>query len=333
MKISSKDLSKIAGQHKNVYIACHSNPDMDSVSSAWALKTYFESIGVNSKLICVDQIPEDISFLIDISAIGLIDPLTNKDLFSPDDLLVLPDIANWMVFNGETDQYSPGCKTLRIDHHATGRLSADYEIVEPESSSTCEILFGIFEELGFGIDKKLANVLLAGILTDTGAFIYSNATANTFNAASKLMDLGADKESLIFNLFKCTEADTYKLLGILASSLEVFEEGFVLTTATYDQISKLPSGGKSAYIDGIIQTVAKTNFGVRVSEKEPGVLYVSFRSRIPDLVDVSELASSLGGGGHKAASAAKLKMEFGDGVEYLKSVCRNFAEKYEIPTK
>ncbi len=333
MKISSSDLPKIAGRHQCVYIACHSNPDMDSVSSAWALKTYFESIGIKPKLICVDPIPQDISFLLDASSIALVDPINNKELFSSDDLLVLPDIANWMVFNGETDEYDPGCKTLRIDHHNKGRLSADYEIVEPESSSTCEIVFGVFEQLGFAVDKLLANVLLAGILTDTGAFVYSNATAQTFKACSKLIELGADKESLMFNLFKCIEPETYKLLGVLASSLQVFDEGFVMTTSTYNEISKLPLAGKSAYIDGIIQTVSKTNFGVRVSEKEPGVLYVSFRSRFPALVDVSELAASLGGGGHKAASAVKLKMEFNEGVEYLKSACREFAKKYEIPTK
>lgn len=333
MKISPKDIPAVVKQYERVFIACHSGPDMDSVSSVWALKKYFESLGVKPSLICVDEIPEDLSFLIDTSEIEIINPIENKNMFSPTDLLVIPDIANWMVFNGVTDDYDPGCKTLRIDHHRAGRIVADYEIVDSFASSTCEMLYGIFEELLYAVDQPLSGVLLAGILTDTGVFVYSNASSKTFEVASKLIGLGADKEKIIFNLFKCTEPDTYKILGILSESMEVFSEGFAFCSIKYSDLSSYPKAGKSPYIDGIIQTVKNTNFGVRVSEKEPGVLYVSFRSRFPELVDVSLLASSLGGGGHKAAAAARLNMEFDKGVEYLKSTCREFAKKYEIPTK
>jgi phosphoesterase RecJ-like protein len=57
------------------------------------------------------------------------------------------------------------------------------------------------------------------------------------------------------------------------------------------------------------------NIGISLIELEPNIVKISFRTRDSDIFDVSRLAVALGGGGHKAAAGATLKMSCDEAVK------------------
>ena len=95
---------------------------------------------------------------------------------------------------------SPVPKTeqmIVIDHHTKieGWPEGTEIIHQPNKTSTAEIIIKIIDELGFEINKKCANVLLAAIYTDTGQFRHANN--ETFNSASILCENGAEPQEVI----------------------------------------------------------------------------------------------------------------------------------------
>ena len=58
---------------------------------------------------------------------------------------------------------------------------------EPKASSTCEMIFDLFKEARYPLNKNIAILLYAGIMTDTGSFRYENTSAHSHAVVEKLM--------------------------------------------------------------------------------------------------------------------------------------------------
>ena len=63
-------------------------------------------------------------------------------------------------------------------------------VIVPEASSTCEVLFGLLEEEK--ISKAAAEALYTGIAHDTGMFHHSCTSGKTMRIAGTLMEKGID---------------------------------------------------------------------------------------------------------------------------------------------
>ena len=65
--------------------------------------------------------------------------------------------------------------------------------MNPAAPACCEILAEIFQYFDIEITKPLGTCILTGIITDTGGFRYSGVTAETFEFAAQMLDLGVNK--------------------------------------------------------------------------------------------------------------------------------------------
>ena len=192
-----------------------------------------------------------------------------------------------------------------IDHHISNPGFGSLNLIVPEIPATAGVLFRLVEMAGWKISPATATCLYAGLSTDTGSFRYRGTDAQTLRIAASLVDLGADPSEIAKNCYLSITQQRYHLKKLTIETLSLKDNkksGFL--TILPDFYSK--SGAKSEDTEGIIEEVTCIQ-GLEVAslfEFSPdGGLRVSLRSK--GRVDVNSIASSFGGGGHRAAAGIR----------------------------
>lgn len=315
-----------------ILINCHRNPDPDSIGSAMALFTVLKNMGKEVQVICPTKLDRNTSFLKNFEEIKTID---FKDFnFKEFNLFVVLDSSTWDMVTGAKDILRPeGLKIITIDHHFTNDNFGDINLIDPNVTSAAELLYKVLSDWEVKLDKETATALLAGIISDTGAFRYPGVSKETLLIASDLISKGAEKEKIIFNIFNNLELNVLKMVGEMINKLEIDEESkfcwCAIDLSLYEHYGK-PDGAKEYASNTFIQSIAGTDFGIIMVEVEEKKLSVSFRSRTG--FDVSKIALALGGGGHKAAAGANIMgISFDEAVTKVLETARKIAN--EIQTR
>ena len=94
----------------------------------------------------------------------------------------------------DDDRYTKGKFLIKIDHHPNDDPYGDICWVDSSASSCSEIITRLVENLDgkLKLNAKAARLLYAGIVGDTGRFMYNATTPATMRAAAKLMEYDFD---------------------------------------------------------------------------------------------------------------------------------------------
>ena len=195
---------------------------------------------------------------------------------------------------------SPDIRLLNIDHHQDNECFGAVNIVE-EVSSTCELLYHLAIGLGYEIDSVAADQLYAGILFDTGGFRFSLTTATTFEVAADLVRRGARLDAIAQDVFGNKSFGSVKQRGQAIESL-VLRLGGRVAVLHLDR--EAMSAGEPDEVVNYGLMIKGVEVAVLLKERAPGCYRISLRSR--DKVDVSQVASTFGGGGHARAAGLEL---------------------------
>ena len=225
----------------------------------------------------------------------------------------LPAKADVFVVLDTSTRERVGKKTLSwkqpvdvvIDHHISNPGFGSLNLVVPEIPATGGVLFRLFEMAGWKISPANATCLYTGLSTDTGSFRYRGTDAETLRIAASLVELGANPSEIAKHCYLSITPERYQLRKLASKTLSLKDRkksGFL--TILPEFYSK--SGAKSEDTEGIIEEVTSIQ-GLEVAslfEFGPdGGLRVSLRSK--GRVDVNAIASSFGGGGHRAAAGIR----------------------------
>lgn len=312
---------------QNILINCHIHPDLDSISSAISLYKVVTSLGKSVQIISPDEINENYHFISETKKIT-INKLDKLDL-SDFDLFLIPDSQSWKMLDL---QEKPDIAAIAIDHHPNNEIGGIFNLLDVNASSTCEILVRLFQDWDIEITPDLATILLSGIIEDTGAFQQENTTARTLQTAGQLVENNADLINITFNVMRQFNFQMVKYWGEMISRTNMDEKHNFVWTAVPNEITnvyKLEGSATSSFTNLIMRRIKPANFCIAMNEKEPNVLNISFRSRVPGF-NVSSIAKQLGGGGHKEAAGAQvLDKPFEEAVEYVLETARNFVKENE----
>src|SRR3989344_5960135 len=133
-KDSKEILEKIKAS-KRILINCHVSPDEDSVGSALALFLFLRIQNRNIRVVCKDQLQENLKFLNGYREVEIVD-FENFEL-DEFDLLISPDTASWQRLVGSSEVSTPnGVDIVVIDHHYDNSRFGTINIVDSEVSST-----------------------------------------------------------------------------------------------------------------------------------------------------------------------------------------------------
>ena len=205
-----------------------------------------------------------------------------------------------------TDLFDRATLTVNIDHHHDNTRFGDVDLVVDEASSTAEVLADLFDDLGIALTPEIAEALYTAIVTDTGRFQYSNTTPKALRLAARLVEAGADVTKVFVEVYESTPFPKLKLLArALEHATELADGRIVISELRREDFDA--AGAEEPYSEGIIdhlRAVDGAELVALVRELPPGASARrkgSLRSH-PDGVDVSAIARSFGGGGHKRAA-------------------------------
>ena len=198
MNCTLQELAKRIKQAKNVWIFTHMRPDGDAFGSALSLATALNSLNIPTQVFVESDIPSNLAF---ISGIDRVKKFPDGEC----DLLITVDCSDLQRLGALLDDFNRVTRkkidTVNIDHHISNPRFAKYNYVR-ECSANCMNIATLISYLGVPFDKKIAEYLLIGLLTDSGNFSHDDVTEETFSLAAKLMKAGADNRILIYELFK-----------------------------------------------------------------------------------------------------------------------------------
>ncbi len=328
----SQEIKKKIDSSSKILVNMHHNPDADSVGSALSMARVLEFFGKEVKIISPSELAKNLKFLIDGDDVDVID--YESFIFADYDLFICCDSSSLNRVAGGVFK-KPDIYIVNIDHHKSNTKYGDINLVVPEASANCEVLYYLFQDWGIKPDIEMDypdihTPLLAGIIGDTGAFRFPEADRGTFQIAQDLMTL-ADKNRIIFNLYQSFEESHVMAWKEIMNNLKIDHESrFVYSFVKKDVLEKYgrPFNAKSELADMLFQSIDGTDFGI-IGAEEEGYISVSFRSRTG--VDVSVLAQKLGGGGHSWAAAARItynsKVNYDVAVEKILKEARRFVER------
>ena len=310
---------------KKILVNCHRGPDSDSVGSALALSRVLISMDKEVLVICPSDIPGDLKFLDDADSIKRVNFSTFD--FSDYDLFFVIDSSTYSMVTGLKDNDKPSINTIVIDHHVSNEKFGKINLVDAKTTSTGELLYKIFEDWKITLDKETAECLLTGIIGDTGSFQYQNVGEGTLRIAASLMDAGADKDKIIYNIYRNIDFKEVKMWGKFIENMKI-ENNFIwsaIPISTYKDFGEYIYA-KEDVANLFFPVVKGTDFGIVMVETNDNVLSVSFRSRSG--FDVSKIAEEVGGGGHKAAAGARIEgLLFEEAVKKVLAAARKYANK------
>lgn len=283
-------------------LACHQRPDGDALGSALALARALRKIGKDVVVVAEDGVPELFRFIPESETVV---SSTSRRNFG---IGMLVDSEGLKRVGSAADAVMSAKTTACIDHHLPDGEFGEIRIVDSTASSTAELLLDFLYENNVPIDSVMADQLMAGIVNDTGAFRFANATPKTFQAAARLMRLGAKPSVAAREIYENKPIRALRLLGRALESIRTDADG-VVAWAVITQQDLQELGATDADTDSIVSVVAQVK-GPKVAilfrEIKPDSIRISLRSR--DGVDVNRIARVFGGGGHAAAAGCHVDL-------------------------
>lgn len=138
------------------------------------------------------------------------------------------------VFFNNTDLFYR-TPIINIDHKPANDHFGTLNLIDLTATSVSEIIFKTFDKSLIAGDKQSATAILAGMIAQTRSFKTPNVTPATLGLAGQLMDMGADRESIIKHLYRTKSISTLKLWGKALTGLQTDRDiGLVWTCLTRD---------------------------------------------------------------------------------------------------
>lgn len=298
-------LKDVLEEKESLVLVCHVDPDGDAIGSLCALGWVLEAKGKKVSLVSKDQIPEVFDFIDGVPKITSI--WTEKC-----DAIILLDNGDFRRtgFSKEIlEAKKSGVSIINIDHHPKNDIwrIANINLAETKSSSTSEIIYELLIRLDFPITPSIATSLLAGIFYDTGGFQHQNTTRRVLDIAGELLRKGAKLKKISERLVSLRSIQLFKLWGIALNRMTVHPE-YKISISFLTHNDLIETGASEDEISGLVNllnTAVESRGALLLYESQDGKIKGSLRTEKDD-VDMSKLATILGGGGHKKAAGFSL---------------------------
>jgi phosphoesterase RecJ-like protein len=310
-------LDALRGDHKFL-LTTHERPDGDAVGSLAAMQLVLTALGKDSlAFVAADEFPLPYEYRF-IRLEGLVSA-------PPGDLcervLVFLDCGNIDRTRAE-DLKHEDHRIINIDHHHDNTRFGTLNHVDANASCTAEIVWDLMQGLGVETTMPIAEALYVGLVTDTGRFMYENTGPRAHEMAAELLELGVDAHGIYRRLYEGIPQGKLDLLARGLSHVERYDGG--LLTVTHLTLEDYRStGADESYSEGVVDHLRSVE-GTAVAGLVRDLLAddeykrkVSLRAT-DDRVDVSVIARSLGGGGHRRAAGFSTDLDFPELVALLR---------------
>jgi phosphoesterase RecJ-like protein len=292
--------AEVLREAREVAIACHLNPDADALGSMLGLAAFLRARGA-------DVVTSYPNTPLDPPRWAALLPGADrlvevKDFPREPAVMVTCDCASADRLGPLLPAAERAAELVWIDHHRSNEGVGTIPLVDPDASSTCEIVWRLIGEIGGDIPNDTAVSLYAGLVTDTGRFQYEATTPDTLRLAADLREFDFDHTRLVQALYEDNRREYLTLVGRALGRLQHEPEADLVWTYL-TQADFADSGVRAAETDDlidVIRTDRDSDVAAIVKQQRDGRFKVSVRSR--GAHDLSAVAASFGGGGHRLAA-------------------------------
>lgn len=295
MKVQEEILATIKAFDR-IIIHRHQRPDPDALGSQVGLAEILRASFPEKEIYQVGGPVEGLDYLALMQTI-------------PDDLykgalVIVTDTANAPRVSDQ--RYDQGAKLIKIDHHPNDEPYGELVWVNTKASSCSEMIVSFWQmfQNELTMTQEAARLLYAGIVGDTGRFLYPATTATTLRLAAELLDYGFDAPKINRQLDQVSRS-VARLSGYVYENIEIDEigAGKVILSQELQQRFGVVDSETSAVVSlpGKIDEVMAWAIFV---EQPEGYYRVRLRSKGPV---INEIAKRHHGGGHPLASGANAK--------------------------
>lgn len=339
-------LSAISPQH--ILILPHVRVDADALGSCYGLAAGLEQLGHQTMIVLDEQLPRNLEFM---------DSAFDLRVYS-DDLLFQIKEADLIIFIDHNEPIRLGQREaiikkfsatdiLIIDHHRVSEISeeeflARFDIsqkevivwLESRRSSVSEMVAELYlfqeenqilNQKAFILNKDISKVLLAGIYADTGGLRYSNTSRRTFEICAYLMSQNVDINLISTYLFGERPLRQLRLYGDIYANLKLNKTGNLIWY-TVESAYLEKNKGTQDDLEGLcseMREIENVDLAILIREISDQEIRVNLRSN--EAINVSDLASSFGGGGHARASGITFLGNYD-----LRTIEKDIIEKAEL---
>jgi len=302
------DVREYLSASSQIVITTHHRPDGDAMGSSLGLYNYLIKKGHSVRVITPSEYPDFLAWLPGNEKVLNYEVARNEC----DEILVNADLIfcldfNWInrVEKMEDSLRTSKAKKILIDHHLDPEKVFDITFSYSDACSTCELIFDFIIAMNDEglIDRKIAECLYCGIMTDTNSFRFSSMKSRTHIIIASLMEAGAENFRIHERVYDTSSEDKLRLLGYsLFEKLVVLKEyntAYIVLSEKELQKYNYKSGDTEGFVNYAL-SITGIRLAVFFSERD-GVIKISFRSK--NDFSVQELSSKyFKGGGHKNAS-------------------------------
>lgn len=301
---------------KNIVLAGHVSPDGDAVSANFALALAIKKMG-KEPIILLEKYADTYDYLKGHNFVYT----EQQDKLNPD-LFIALDCGDIERLGIAKEVFKRAKKTINIDHHMSNDNFADINVVNKEGSSTSEVVYEIINQMQDDIiDKDIATIIYTGIVFDTCGFKHSSTGKRTHQIAGELIEKGVDSSDIHTNLIYTHSIGNARLLAKSIENLHIDGNISISILSKNDILEKCnASYDELEGISGYLLDIKGITVSAFLYEKRDGSIKVSFRAKE---LNVNEIASKFGGGGHKLASGATIKGTLEEAKEIVLKEIKN----------
>ena len=299
-------------------VVTHENPDGDALGSLLAMTLALRQLGKDVLMFLAGPapLPAEYAFM---QLDGLLREL-------PADMeertLVAVDCAKADRMGPDTSPIDRAQFVIDIDHHHDNTRFGDVNLIVADASSTGEVLRDVFAELGVDLTPDLAEPLYIALVTDTGRFQYANTTPKSLRLAAELVEAGADVHAVFQQVYESVDFAKLKLLARALERARVLEGGLIVVSYLLRN-DFADVGAAEPYSEGIIdylRAVEGAELAALIREPprdDAPARRISLRASIDEL-DVSAIARTFGGGGHRQAAGFQSEASIDEITELIR---------------
>jgi phosphoesterase RecJ-like protein len=280
---------------ETIIIHRHVRPDPDAYGSQCGLAEVLRASYPEKEIFVVGQDEESLGHLYKMDIV--------PDEAYKDALVIICDTANHERVCDS--RYKLGSVLIKIDHHPNEDPYGDLYWVDTTASSVSEMIYEFYlfgKDKGLVLTQEAARLIFAGIVGDTGRFLFPSTNTRTFKYAGELVEYGFDIPALYEGLYT-TQINVAHLTGYVFQNFSVSNHGVATISLTKDILEKFdvtPTAasqlvGSLGNIEGVITWV----FFI----EEEDQIRVRLRSKGPV---INVVATKYRGGGHPLAAGASI---------------------------
>lgn len=284
----------------DVSLACHVNPDPDALGSMLGLGLFLAVRGSTVRCSWGND-PLEVPHWAEVLGGGelIVEPRRFPE--RPDVMVALdtasPDRLGMLARNAARAR-----RTVVLDHHRTNPGFGTIVALDPEASSTAEIVFRLTRRIGGVLPDAAAACLYAGLVADTGRFQYDATTPETLRVGAELRTHAFDHSRLSQALFESTPFPGLRVMSVALSRAQLLPDARLVWTYLTQADMETAGAAPSALDDliDVLRTAREAEVACVLRQQRDGRFKVSLRSRGD--ADVGAIAQANGGGGHRLAA-------------------------------